>query len=110
MWPQPREGTGSATVIGNFTFHPLLLSGPGIKKLQLDEGFEPKPISALLWAVSPGNMHWERAAGLGGRCQGDLGIVVICPDPHQSLGTQQAALQTSVALEFNFLKFPPLYL
>lgn len=52
MWPQPREGTGSDTAAGNFTFHTLLLSGPSIKR-QLDKGFEPKAISALLCAVSP---------------------------------------------------------
>lgn len=77
MWPQPREGTGSDTAAGNFTFHTLLLSGPSIKR-QLDKGFEPKAISALLCAVSPP----PPAAGLGRRCQGDLGTVVICPDPH----------------------------
>lgn len=74
MWPQPREGTGSDNAIGNFTFHPLLLSGPDIKKLQLDEGFEPKPISALLWAVSPGNMRREEQQAWDGGARVTWGL------------------------------------
>lgn len=65
MWPQPREDTGSDTAVGNFPFHPLLFSSSGIKKLQLDKGFEPKAISVLLRIVLPGNMRRRgRAAGL----------------------------------------------
>lgn len=52
MWPQPREGTGFETAVWHVTSHPLLLSSSGIKKLQLDKGFEAKAISALLWVLS----------------------------------------------------------
>lgn len=64
MWPQPREDKGSDTAVGNFPFHPLLFSSSGLKKLQLDKGFEPKAISALLRIAFPGNMRRGRAAGL----------------------------------------------
>lgn len=90
-------GTGSDTAVRNFTFHPLLLSSSGIKKLQLDKGFEPKVISALLCVVSPGP-RW--------RCQGDLGFSVLCPDPDVRHWVHSSfAFSRPQSLEFGDLKF-----